>query len=61
MYESLAILAAFVFLYSLVGGGLEKTPFNGAIVFAAFGFCLEVVLPIYGFGGAAVEYFVVTT
>ncbi len=25
MYENLAILAAFVFLYSLVSGGLEKT------------------------------------
>ena len=35
MYENLAILAAFVFLYSLVSGGLEKTPFNGAVVFAA--------------------------
>lgn len=37
MYENLAILAAFVFLYSLVGGGLEKTPINGAVVFTAFG------------------------
>jgi len=40
MYENLAILAAFVFLYSLVSGGLEKTPFNGAIVFTAFGLVL---------------------
>jgi NhaP-type Na+/H+ or K+/H+ antiporter len=37
MYENLAILAAFVFLYSLTSGGLEKTPVNGAIVFVAFG------------------------
>ena len=37
MYETLAILAAFVFLYSLTSGGLEKTPVNGAIVFVAFG------------------------
>ncbi|MCK4509301.1 MAG: cation:proton antiporter [Desulfuromonadales bacterium] len=37
MYENLAILAAFVFLYSLVSGGLEKTPINGAVVFTAFG------------------------
>jgi NhaP-type Na+/H+ or K+/H+ antiporter len=37
MYENLAIMAAFVFLYSLTCGGLEKTPINGAIVFAAFG------------------------
>ncbi|MEA2079369.1 MAG: cation:proton antiporter [Pseudomonadota bacterium] len=37
MYENLAILAAFVFLYSIVSGGLERTPINGAVVFAAFG------------------------
>jgi NhaP-type Na+/H+ or K+/H+ antiporter len=37
MYETLAILAAFVFLYSTVGGGLERTPINGALVFTAFG------------------------
>jgi NhaP-type Na+/H+ or K+/H+ antiporter len=36
-YETLAILAASVFLYSLTSGGLEKTPVNGAIVFVAFG------------------------
>jgi NhaP-type Na+/H+ or K+/H+ antiporter len=40
MYGNLAILAAFVFLYSLVSGGLEKTPFNGAVVFTAFGLIL---------------------
>lgn len=40
MYENLAILAAFVAIYSLVCGGLEKTPFNGAIVFTAFGLVL---------------------
>ncbi len=40
MYENLAILAAFVFLYSLVSGGLEKTPFNGAVIFTAFGLIL---------------------
>ncbi len=37
MYENLLILAAFIFLYSLVSGGLERTPINGAIVFIAFG------------------------
>ena len=37
MYADLAILAVFVFLYSITGGGLERTPFNGAIVFTAFG------------------------
>ncbi len=40
MYENLAILAAFIFLYSLVSGGLEKTLFNGAVVFMAFGLFL---------------------
>jgi NhaP-type Na+/H+ or K+/H+ antiporter len=40
MYENLAILAAFIFLYSLVSGGLEKTSFNGAAVFMAFGLLL---------------------
>ena len=37
MYETLAILAVFVFLYSITSGGLERTPINGAIVFTAFG------------------------
>ncbi len=40
MYENMAILAAFVFFYSLVSGGLERTPFNGAIVYTAFGLIL---------------------
>jgi NhaP-type Na+/H+ or K+/H+ antiporter len=46
MYENLAILAAFIFIYSLVGGRLEKTPLNGALVFAAFG----LMLGPFGFG-----------
>jgi len=37
MYQNLAILALFVFLYSIIGGRLERTPFNGAVVFTAFG------------------------
>ena len=40
MYENLAILAVFVFLYSIASGGLERTPINGALVFAAFGLAL---------------------
>ena len=40
MYENLAILAAFVFLYSIASGGLERTPVNGALLFAAFGLAL---------------------
>ena len=37
MYATLAILAVFVFLYSITSGGLERTPINGDIVFTAFG------------------------
>jgi len=37
MYENLAILGTFVFLYSITSGGLEKTPINGALVFTVFG------------------------
>jgi NhaP-type Na+/H+ or K+/H+ antiporter len=37
MYESLAIMGAFVFLYSIASGGIERTPISGAIVFTAFG------------------------
>ena len=40
MYENLAILAAFVFLYSVASGRLERTSINGAIVFTAFGLAL---------------------
>jgi sodium/hydrogen antiporter len=38
--ENMIILAALVFLYSLVSGGMEKTVFNGAIVFTAVGLLL---------------------
>ena len=37
MYENLAIFGAFIFIYSLTNGGLERTPINGAVVFTAFG------------------------
>lgn len=37
MYENLALLAVFVFLFSLVSGGLKRTPISGPIVFTAFG------------------------
>ena len=37
MYEPLAILATFAFLYSSVGGKIEKSPISGALVFIAFG------------------------
>lgn len=37
MYENIAVLAVFAFLYSTVAGGMERTPINGALVFMAFG------------------------
>jgi len=37
MYQNLAILAGFVFLYSITSGGLKRTPISGAILFTAFG------------------------
>jgi len=37
MYENMAILAAFIFFYSLTSRGLERTPINGAVVFVVFG------------------------
>jgi NhaP-type Na+/H+ or K+/H+ antiporter len=40
MYEDLAIMAACVFLYSIVSGGLERTPVNGALVFILCGIAL---------------------
>ena len=40
MYETLAILAVFIFIYSTVSGGLERTPINGALIFTAFGLAL---------------------
>ena len=40
MYETLAILAIFIFLYSISSKGLERTPINGALIFTAFGLAL---------------------
>jgi len=37
MYENLAILVTFIFLYSIINGGLEKTPVSGAMVYTTFG------------------------
>lgn len=37
MYENLAVLAVFAFLYSIVAGGTERTPFSGPIIFTVFG------------------------
>jgi NhaP-type Na+/H+ or K+/H+ antiporter len=37
MYQNLAILAAFVLVYSAVAGRIEKTPISGAIIAMGFG------------------------
>ena len=37
MYENLALLAAFVLIYSSTSKWLERTPINGAVVFTAVG------------------------
>ena len=36
-YQTLAVIAAFAFLYSLVASRLERTPINGALVFVVCG------------------------
>ncbi len=40
MYEALAVFAIVVFLYSGVGGALERTVFGGAITFVAVGLAI---------------------
>jgi NhaP-type Na+/H+ or K+/H+ antiporter len=37
MYESLALLAGFVLLYSTIAGGIERSWISGPMVFTAFG------------------------
>ena len=37
MYAELALLAGFVFLYSAVAGGIERTMISGPMVFTIFG------------------------
>ncbi len=44
MYETLAHLAAFAFLYSVVATRLERTPVNGPVVYLAFGILAGPVL-----------------
>lgn len=40
MYEQLAVLAVFVFLYSLVSARLERTVFSGPMLFVTAGFIM---------------------
>jgi len=51
MYLNLAILAAFVFLYSVISGRMDRTVFNGAIVFTTFG----LIFGPLGFGFLALD------
>ncbi len=37
MYENLAVVAVFAFLYSIVAGGLAKTVISGPMIFIGFG------------------------
>lgn len=47
MYETLALVAAFIFFYSISSGRLDRTIFSGAIIFTALGFI---------FGPLALDY-----
>jgi len=40
MYADLTLLGLFVFVYSVIAGGVERTPITGPIVFTAFGLAL---------------------
>jgi NhaP-type Na+/H+ or K+/H+ antiporter len=40
MYESLALLAGFVLIYSTIAGGVERSWVSGPMVFTAFGFLI---------------------
>jgi NhaP-type Na+/H+ or K+/H+ antiporter len=40
MYADLTIIWLFIFVYSVVAGGVERTPITGPIVFTAFGMAL---------------------
>ena len=37
MYESLAVIAVFAFIYSTIAGGVEKTVISGPMIFVVFG------------------------
>lgn len=46
----MALLATFIFFYSTLAGGLERTPINGALVFTAFGLlCSPLGLNLFTF------------
>ncbi len=40
MYQSFAIFALIIFVYSTLARGIEKTPFGGALLFVATGYVL---------------------
>src|SRR5210317_2092773 len=37
MYEQLAIIAAFVFAFSLIAGRVDRLPLSGPMIYVAFG------------------------
>ncbi len=43
-YQNVAVLAGFVFLYSVCASRLERTPVGGPIVYVAFGFLVGPLL-----------------
>jgi NhaP-type Na+/H+ or K+/H+ antiporter len=46
-YQTLIVLTAFAFLYSVFASGLERTPFSGAVIYLFFGaLCGPLVLGI---------------
>ena len=47
MYQDIAILALFTFLYSTVAGAIERTWISGAIIFTAFGLLMGSLRPQY--------------
>ncbi len=40
MFQNLIIIAAFVFIYSIISGKLDRTLLNGAVIFTLFGFAV---------------------
>jgi NhaP-type Na+/H+ or K+/H+ antiporter len=51
MYQTLALLAIFVLIYSSIGGGVERSPISGPIVFMTFG----LLVGPFGLGVASLD------
>jgi len=60
MYENLAIIALFAFVYSSIAGGVERTMVSGPMIFVAFGLIFGPIgLGILDFDISAIELRVV--